>query len=201
MRANFGQADTLGSRRWGRPAVWLLTCALLWSPLVLADKDGDIDIRSAFTEVVDDVYYLNGRVELALSADALKALENGVALNIEFQIEVSQRRRYIWDSTVASLRQRYELAFHALTGRFVLANRNSGERESFSTLSGALARVGVIDDLPIIDEALLQVDARYDGNLRVEMEIKQKAGPLRVLTLFWGDWHVTSEWYRWPMQR
>ena len=153
MRANFGQADTLGSRRWGRPAVWLLTCALLWSPLVLADKDGDIDIRSAFTEVVDDVYYLNGRVELALSADALKALENGVALNIEFQIEVSQRRRYIWDSTVASLRQRYELAFHALTGRFVLANRNSGERESFSTLSGALARVGVIDDLPIIDRA------------------------------------------------
>ena len=201
MRASGIQGDEVASRGWRRRPVCLLVIALSWSPLAWADKDGHIDIRSAFTEVVDGVYYLSGRVELALSEDALKALENGVSLDIEFQIDVTQRRRYIWDSSIASLKQRYELAFHALTGRYVLANRNSGERESFSTLDGALARVGVIDGLPIIDEALLEVDTRYDGNLRVEMQIKQSAGPLRVLTLFWGDWHVTSEWYRWPMQR
>jgi len=201
MRAISRQSDTVPGGGWRKLPVCLLAMVLWWAPPAWADKDGDIDIRSAFTEVVDGVYYLSGRVELALSDDALKALENGVALDIEFQIDVSQRRRYIWDSTIASLKQRYELAFHALTGRYVLANRNSGERESFSTLDGALARVGVIDRLPIIDEALLQVDTRYDGNLRVEMQIKQMEGPLRVLTLFWGDWHITSEWYRWPMQR
>jgi len=197
-------SDKVGARRSAARRIlvaWIALCASLSGPAAHADKDGSIEIRSAYTAVDDGVYYLNGRVDLLLSKDAQNALENGVSLNIELQIEVSQRRRYVWDKTVASLRQRYQLAFHALTGRFVLSNLNSGERESFSSLDNALVQLGDIQRLPVIDEALLDTETRYDGNLRVQMDIREMSGPLRVLTLFWGDWRVTSEWYRWPVQR
>ena len=180
---------------------WTGICILLLGPLAHADKDGSIDIRSAYTEATDGVLYLSGRVDLSLGEEAVDALQKGVTLNIEFQIEVTQRRRYIWDNAIASLRQRYELTFHALTGRYVLANLNSGERESFSMLENALVRLGEVQGLPVIDEALLESENRYDGNLRVQMDIREMSGPLRVLSLFWGDWRVTSEWYRWPVQR
>jgi len=197
-------SDKVGARRSAARRIlvaWMALFTLLSAPAAHADKDGSIDIRSAYTTVEEGVYYLNGRVDLLLSKDAQNALENGVSLNIELQIEVSQRRRYVWDKTVASLRQRYQLAFHALTSRYVLSNLNSGERESFSGLDNALARLGEIQRLPVIDEALLEAETRYDGNLRVQMDIREMSGPLRVLTLFWGDWRVTSEWYRWPVQR
>ncbi|MGB5621011.1 MAG: DUF4390 domain-containing protein [Gammaproteobacteria bacterium] len=197
-------SDTVGARRSAARRIlvaWMGICALFSGPVAQAEKDGSIEIRSAYTAIDDGVYYLNGRVDLLLSKDAQNALENGVALNIELQIEVSQRRRYVWDKTVASLRQRYQLTYHALTGRYVLSNLNSGERESFSSLDNALVRLGDIQRLPVIDEALLDAETRYDGNLRVQMDIREMSGPLRVLTLFWGDWRVTSEWYRWPVQR
>lgn len=195
---SIGAAPTATRRR---PIAWMGLCLLLLAPLAHADKGGSIDIRSAYTESDEGVLYLNGRVDLVLGEEAVDALQKGVTLNIEFQIEVTQRRRYIWDNTVASLRQRYELTFHALTGRYVLANLNSGERESFSALENALLRLGEIQGLPVIDEALLEAENRYDGNLRVQMNIREISGPLRVLSLFWGDWRLNSEWYRWPVQR
>lgn len=201
MKAALGKISA-GPRATRRLLVaWTGVCALLLAPLADAARDGTIDIRSAYTEASEGVLYLNGRVELSLGEEADDALRQGVTLNIEFQIEVTQRRRYIWDNTVASLRQRYELTYHALTGRYVLANLNSGERESFSTLDNALLRLGEVQSLPVIDEALLDSENRYDGNLRVEMNIREMSGPLRLLSLFWGDWRVTSEWYRWPVQR
>ncbi len=200
--ANVGGRIGAGSTATRRLVIaWTGLCFLLLAPLAHADKDGSIDIRSAYTEATDGVLYLNGRVDLSPGEEAVDALQNGVTLNIEFQIEVTQRRRYIWDNTVASLRQRYQLTFHALTGRYVLANLNSGERESFSALENALLRLGEVQGLPVIDEALLERENRYDGNLRVQMDIREMSGPLRILSLFWGDWRVTSEWYRWPVQR
>ncbi|MGD8976832.1 MAG: DUF4390 domain-containing protein, partial [Gammaproteobacteria bacterium] len=158
---------------------WTGLCSLLLAPPAHADREGSIDIRSAYTEATDGVLYLNGRVDLSLGEEAVDALQKGVTLNIGFQIEVTQRRRYIWDNTIASLRQRYQLTFHALTGRYVLANLNSGERESFSALENALLRLGEVQGLPVIDEALLESENRYDGNLRVQMDIREMSGPLR----------------------
>jgi len=164
------------------------------------DAKGRVDIRSAFSRLADDVYYLNARIDFVLSDAVRTALDNGVALDVELRINVSQARRYVWDSTIASLRQRYRLSFHALTQRFVLSNLNSGEQESFGDLDAVLFQLGRIDDLPIIDAAILDDDARYRVNIRAALDLKQSSGALRLLSFFWGDWRTTSEWYSWPLR-
>lgn len=181
-----------------------LIAVLLLAPLTVnaaGDDKGRAEIRSAYSRLADDVYYLNARIDFVLSDAVRTALDNGVAMDVELRINVSQRRRYIWDSNVASLRQRYRLSFHALTQRFVLSNLNSGEQESYGDLDAVLSELGRIEDLPIIDAAILDEDARYRVNMRAVLDLKQSSGALRLLSFIWGDWRITSDWYSWPLRQ
>ena len=191
--------------RWTRRALAGLaaTLVVLLVPLQAAAQDsrkGRIDVRSAYTEFEDGVFFLSARVEYRLSRQALEALNKGVALNVELQINLVQMRRFIWDAGVANLRQRYQLSFHALTQRFVVLNINSGESESFSDLESALANLGTIERLPIIDAALLDESDNYEIALRSVLDIKELPASVRLLSLVWGDWRVTSDWYTWRLR-
>lgn len=165
-----------------------------------ADKiEGSADIRSVYAELDDGVYYVYARLEIALSSQALGALRNGVPLNIELQLRVDRFRRWIWDDTIAQLKQRYRLTHHALSDRYVVTNINSGDKASFADLETALAFLGRVDRLPLIDESLLDEDGRYEAAARVTLDVKELSGPLRFLSRFWADWRISSEWYRWPL--
>jgi hypothetical protein len=180
-----------------------VTLVVLLAPLEAVAQDsrkGRIDVRSAYTEFQDGVYFLNARVEYRLSRQALEALNKGVALNVELQINLVQMRRFIWDAGVANLRQRYQLSFHALTQRFVVLNINSGESATFADLESALTSLGAIERLPIIDAALLDEDDKYEIALRSVLDIKELPASVRLLSLVWGDWRVASDWYRWRLR-
>lgn len=195
------QGKGSAGQRW-RVAIGLLLAVLFMSaagPTVAKDK-GRVEVRSAYTQLEDGVYYLVARLDFTLNKAALEALDNGVTLNFELQIELTQSRRYIWDTSVASLRQQYQIGFHALTQRYLVANLNSGERESFADLDSALVHLGLVEHLPVIDQALLDNDARYRVALRAILDVKELSGPLRWLSLVWGDWRIASEWYTWPMR-
>lgn len=191
--------------RWTRRALVALaaTLVVLLAPLQAVAQDsrkGRIDVRSAYTEFEDGVFFLSARVEYRLSRQALEALNKGVALNAELQINLVQMRRFIWDAGVANLRQRYQLSFHALTQRFVVLNLNSGESESFADLESALANLGTIERLPIIDAALLDRNDNYEIALRSVLDIKELPASVRLLSLVWGDWRVASDWYTWRLR-
>jgi len=178
---------------------WLL--AAYPSPVLADSREGRVDIRSAYTELDEGVYYVNARIEYVLSSGALDALKNGISLKIELQIDVNRYRRLIWNDTIASLKQRYRLSHHALTDRFVVANLNSGDSLSFPDLEAALDYLGRIERLPLIDASLLEDGARYEAAARVVLDVKDLSGPLKFLSRFWGNWKIASEWYTWPLRQ
>lgn len=188
----------------GRALISLLAVLVLaqFSPSALSAKSkGDVEIRSAYAEIEDGVYYIRARIDYTLGSSALEALENGVTLNIELQVDVNRVRRFVWDDTVADLSQRYQLSFHALTQRYLVANLNSGERESFGDLSSALVHLGDVGHLPVIDQALLDQGDRYRVGLRAVVDVKELPGPLNLLSRVWGNWRIASEWYTWPLRQ
>ncbi len=197
-----GEKSVSGRTGRGIAALVLLFAAALLPALSQAQdsRKGRIEVRSAYTVLEDGVYYLSARVEYRLSRQALEALNKGVSLNVELQINVVQLRRFIWDDGVATLRQRYELSFHALTQRFVVLNLNSGESRSFSDLETALLNLGTVERLPVIDAALLDDDDDYEIALRSILDIKELPASVRLLSLVWGDWRVASNWYRWRLR-
>jgi hypothetical protein len=165
------------------------------------EREGYFEVRSAKTEVLDGVHALDARLQLVLSSEALAALESGVTLTIELQMQVIRSRRWLIDDTVAELAVRYELEYRPLRERYIVKNLNSGEQDSFATLYSALNSLGRVQGLPIIDDALLKPGREYRIRLRAMLNTEQYPATLRLLFFWRGQWQLQSEWFEWSLER
>ena len=165
------------------------------------DREGYFEVRSASTEQVDGVHTLDARLQLVLSSEALAALESGVTLRIELQLEIIRERRWYLDDVEAELAVRYELEYRPLSQRYIVRNLNSGDQDSFATLYSALNSLGRVQGLPVIDDALLASDKTYRVRLRAMLNTEQYPATLRLLFFWRGQWQLQSEWFEWSLER
>ena len=165
------------------------------------EREGYFEVRSATTEIDAGVHTLDARLQLVLSSEALSALESGVTLTIELQMQVIRVRRWIVDDTEAELAVRYELEYRPLSQRYIVRNLNSGEQDSFATLYSALNSLGRVQGLPVIDEALLDPKGKYRFRLRAMLNTQQYPATLRLLFFCRGQWQLQSEWFEWSLER
>jgi len=175
---------------------------MLFASLLLgtgvAEAKKPFEIRSASSRLTDGVWFASANIDYRLSDDALEALQNGVALTIQLQIELTRVRRFWADAQVASLQQAYLLRYQPLSERYVVRNLNSGDHRSFATLFSALNEMGRIVDLPIIDASVLS-DAKYEISMRAVLDQDTLPGPLRLIA-FWGEgFRLVSDWYTWTL--
>ncbi len=188
--------------------VAILTSGLMTSLFLMpveaqdrSDRAGYFEVRSASTGLVEGVHELESRLQLVLSADALDALNSGVALRIELKLEVIRVRRFWPDATDAELIVSYELEYRPLSQRYIVRNLNSGDQDSFATLYSALNNLGRIQGLPVVDDSILEPDKTYRIRLRARLSTEQYPVPLRIL-FFWRDeWQLGSDWFEWLLDR
>ena len=189
---------TLRSAIIGALLVLLGGVALAQQPV---ERAGYFEVRSASTELVDGVYVLDARLQLVLSSDALKALNSGVPLTIELQMQVIRSRRFYLDALDAELAFRFELEYRPISQRYIVRNLNTGNQDSFATLYSALNNLGRVQRLPVIDETLLVPGRDYRVRLRALLATEQYSAPLRLL-FFWRDeWQLKSDWYEWTLEQ
>lgn len=177
----------------------LLACCLLLLPFVARSQDGRFEVQNTSTFLEDGVYYVTAWLDYTLSAEALEALESGVALTFELQIELTRRRRFWVDPEIAKLVQTDELQYHALSERYIVKNLNSGGQNTFATLFSALSVIGRVVELPIIDAALLDPDATYNIRIRAVLDQNRLPGPLRLFALWQDGFKLESDWYGWSL--
>ena len=179
-------------------AVLLAGAALAQDPV---ERAGYFEVRSASTELVGGVHMLDARLQLVLSSEALNALNSGVLLTIEVQVQVIRSRRFYLDALDAELAFRFELEYRPISQRYIVRNLNTGNQDSFATLYSALNNLGRIQRIPVIDETLLIPDRTYRIRVRALLATEQYSAPLRLL-FFWRDeWQLKSEWYEWKLER
>jgi hypothetical protein len=189
-------------RQWSRKFyVGLLPTLFLLSALSnTAVADGLFEIRSASTRIDNGVVYLTSVAHYGLSPQAVAALESGVALTFDFEIQILRSRRWRVDPLEASLTQSFSLKFNALSQRYILRNLNSGAQRSFSTLLAALKTMGRVSDVPVIDAAVLEPDGRYIIRVRSVLDQQKLPAPLQVLA-FWSDgYRLESDWFAWILR-
>ena len=177
-------------------SIWLLGFCL-----VTQLAHADITIRSVETTYKDKVYLLNANIEYQLSEAAVDALKNGVPLILLLDIEVEQHRKWWWSKNIATLEQGYLLLYHALTEKYLVTNLNSSAQNNYRSLQAALDALGHIRSLPILDEKLLEPEARYFVNVRMHLDIEALPAPMRPFAYLSSDWRLESDWYSWPLQR
>ncbi len=164
-------------------------------------REGYFEVRSASTQLFAGVHILDARLQLVLSSEALNALNSGVPLTIELQIQVIRVRRFYIDAVDAELAVRFELEYRPLSQRYIVRNLNSGDHDSFATLYSALNNLGRVQGFPVVDEALLSPNKVYRIRLRALLNTQHYSAPLRLL-FFWRDqWQLKSEWFEWLLER
>ncbi|MEO6696880.1 MAG: DUF4390 domain-containing protein [Gammaproteobacteria bacterium] len=156
-------------------------------------------VEHADSRLVEGVYVLDARISYHFNPDVMEALESGVPLTIELEIEIMRPREWMWNKTFTTLKQRYRLQYHALTQQYLLKNLNSDIQYNFPTRQGTLEALGEISDLPLLDNRLLDAGVHYTARLRADLDIESLPGPLRLLTYLSPQWRVQSEWYTWPL--
>jgi hypothetical protein len=172
--------------------------AVLPPPAVAEDQPGFV-IHTAYTELVNGVYYLNADIGLNLSDDAVNALENGLPLTVKLQIEIIRHHTFWLNSKAADLEQSYQISYHELTRRFIVTNLNSGEQQSYTTYREAITSFGQVSDLPVIDANLLEPGARYNIRMRAVLDVKSMPGPLQLIASLFKGWDLSSDWYQWVL--
>ena len=174
---------------------WVFVLILLLTPLGTLQAQGFV-INHAEIVLSDKVYHLNASLDFDFSNDVLEAISNGVPLVLELIIEFLEPRRYWFDDEVASLEQRYQLQFHALTEQYIVTNLNSGAKYTFFSLSAALQKIGNVNNLPIIDEQLLEDKntENYYARIRTTLGFENLPVPLKLDAWTSRSWWLGSDW-------
>ena len=178
-------------------AVLVLACAPLVEGVSAAEPG---TLSGVNVRLVDEVWRLDAAADIRLTPPVHRALDNGVALTFVWQIEIQRARRWWLDAEVAKLSQRYTLAYHALSRQYVVTNRNTGKRRSFTRLASALDAIGTLVGYPVIDQVVLDDPARCTGYTRVLLEHRSLPLPLRPEALWSSAWELESAWRSWSFE-
>jgi len=165
------------------------------------NHEGYFDVRSASTVMAERKHMLDARLQLFLSDEALNALNSGVPLTIELNIELLRIRRFLPDDKETELSFQYELEYRPLSQRYIVRDVKNASQESYSTLFSALNRLGRIQNLFLLNDNSLSPDANYRFRLQALLSTKQYSAPLRMLFFWRSQWDIKSGWYEWQLQR
>ncbi len=174
-----------------------LLLGLLW--LTTTALASDFRVVDANTQLDKGVYLLNAQLKLRFPDGPLEALQNGVPLIIDLDIQVFRQREWLWDEIAAQLQQRFRLEYHALSRQYVISNLNSGEIKSFSDLKLAIDFLSRIQGFPLLDASLLPRGGSYLVRMRATLDIEALPVPLQLVAYLSPEWRISSEWYTWPL--
>ncbi len=177
-------------------AGWIAICGATQS----AHAAETIEIRAPYVTAVSGVYVLNAQLQFSVPEQVERAVRDGATLSMELQIRLSRSRTWWRDEVLAQLEQRYELLYHGVSERYLVRNVNSGAQSSYASFAQAIASLQRVDNLPVLDQALLTPDVRNEVSLRAVVEVRSIPRALGLL-LFWVDnYSLESDWYIWPMK-
>ena len=170
-----------------------------WSAFAYADAlDGVLEVRSAYVNIDNGVFLLHARVEYPVNPAIRDALRDGVTLTFDLDTRVERERRFWFNANIVELTLRRELAYHAVSDRYVVRDVKSDEQQTFPTLEEALAYLGKIDGWPILVEPQLN-GGNYVISVRAGVRRGRLPASLRALMFWADDWHRVSEWYSWSL--
>jgi hypothetical protein len=180
----------------------VLLGAVLLLPLARADAlDGTLEVQSAFVSHVSGIYQLNAHVRYPINDEIRNALREGVSLSFDLDAVVLRERRYWFNADITAVTLRRELAWQALTERYVVRDSTGREQQSFATLDDALEDLGHVEGWPIMVDSQIRDAGEYRVSVRAGMRRGKLTDTLRVILFWTNDWHRESEWYSWSLPR
>lgn len=172
---------------------------LLMFALTLNGFANEFATITATTRERNGTYLLDVRIEYTFSRQALEALDNGVPIEVELQMRVERTDAWFWQKPVLDTRLSYLIRFQPLSQLYQVLILDADVQQNFATREAALAAIGELNGLRLVDKEKLDAGKDYVLRLRVKLEIESLPLPLRPLAYLSSAWNLSSEWTAWPL--
>ena len=195
--------DRVSMHHWQLLIMALLAAALSLIPFRLpaADASGSFRVTEISTRKGDESYLLNARMEINLNTGPKEALENGIPLVFEFQIQTLEKHVWFWDSVVAEYKQVRQVQLHSLSRTYLVKDLGTGAQRSYIKLDDALQAAGSLRNFPVLDFDRMKDNQTYSVRLRGNLDIEALPTPVRLLAYVSSAWDMDGAWYQWQLVR
>lgn len=186
--------------------VWLISRAgrLLFLSLLLccigSTVAGEIKYKGVELYQSEDKIMMDLVETYQLNETVLEALESGVPLAFETQINLRRDGAFFWQGDVVNRRLQSVLRFHPLASEYEVHKIYKNQRLVFATLNAALEALGLMRSLDIIEVAKLNTDEYYMVDVRTYLDIGALPLPLRPLAYLSPKWHLQSKVWEWRLK-
>jgi len=179
--------------------VSVLAIMLCFSSYVVADP-GSFQVEEAHSWTEDGAYFLDAQFLVNLSSGAFEALENGIPLVFDLQVQVVKTHPWYWDVVDIEINQIRQVQYHALSRSYLVKDLGAGTQGNYHRLKDALEAAGAIKTLFLTDQDLERGRGRgYKMRVRGSLDIESLPTPVRLLAYVSSSWDMDSEWYTWPL--
>jgi hypothetical protein len=182
-------------------ALLAVALSLITFRLPAADGSGAFTVTEISTEKGDESYLLNARMDINLNTGPKEALENGLPLVFELQIQTLEKHVWFWDIVVGEYKQVRQVQLHALSRTYLVKDLDTGVQRSYIRLDDALQAAGLLHDFPVLDFSQMKDGQTYSVRLRGNLDIEAMPTPVRLLAYVSSAWDMDSEWYQWQLTR
>ncbi len=165
------------------------------------ELDHGFIVESAELSSVGNKYTLNADIKFRFSKEALKALEHGIALQIDIEVQAKLTRKWLWDKKIRKKIFSQRLEHQPLSDQYLVTDLSTGIKRNFHSFHHALEYLGSIDDYPFLELASLEQGKTYTALVRASLNTESLPAPLRLSAYVSSDWQLSSPWYKWTIQQ
>ncbi len=173
-----------------------LSCAWLFA--ASCARAGEIEVRDASLRAADEGVVLNADFDFDLSARQLEAVSNGVPLYFVIEFDLTRKRWYWFAENTVSRRMQVRLSYHALSRHYRLST--GVVQQSFTSLEEALAVLRKVRNWLVIERNVPLGDYSYEAAVRMRLDISLLPKPFQVNAIATSDWRLESSWKRFPFR-
>lgn len=175
---------------------WVAGCVLALLPLIAFARGIVLEADSHLTE---EALIVSARASIALDADVIDALDNGITLHFVLEGRVARSHRYWVDKRLADAHRVFALERHALSNRYSVVEAGSTRAQTFSSVEEALAALGDFPEVLRIGKDELEAGAAYIARVRLKLDTDNLPSPMRPLVWISPAWWVSSGWHEWTL--
>ena len=188
---------TLTSRV-GPVVLFLLLCVNVCADENIADEN--IIVEYVSSELVENSYLLDARINFNPHDDVLEALDHGVVLDIDIIIKVKEKRKWLWDRLYKEDIIKFKLDHLPLSNVYIITNVSNSQQRQFDTLENALKYLGTLDRYFLVNNENIDDDATLVGLLKAKLNVEILPPPLKPVAFILNKWQSDSEWRRWTIR-
>jgi hypothetical protein len=158
----------------------------------------EIEVRDAALRAVEEGMVLDADFDFELTSRLAEVVSSGVPLYFRVDFELTRRRWYWFDDTASARRLQLRLSYHPLSRQYRLSTGLL--QQTFASLDEALNVLKRVRNWLVVDRAVTFADADYEAAVRMRLDTALLPKPFQLSALTSRELQLESPWRRFTVR-